>query len=146
MAPACKLCKDQPQQKRKDRENSFRGYCTECERTIAREYARKRRQDNPELVAKKAKEYTLLRQYNMTFDDYLAMQEEQNYKCAICGKVAEDSPMGVLCVDHCHSSGDVRGLLCSHCNTAIGFFNDDEDLLLRARDYIMKFKYSSEVT
>lgn len=46
--------------------------------------------------------------------------------------------MKKLCVDHCHETGEVRGLLCSKCNTAIGMFQEDINVMYRAIEYLSK--------
>ena len=51
--------------------------------------------------------------------------------CAICGR--DDVP---LVVDHCHSVGTLRGALCTNCNTGIGFFKDNVELLKNAINYL----------
>lgn len=58
--------------------------------------------------------------------------------CEICGKrfTTIDKPQK----DHDHKTGAQRGLLCMHCNTAIGKFNDDPELLLRAIQYLRKYQ------
>ena len=45
-----------------------------------------------------------------------------------------------LCVDHCHTTGNVRGLLCDTCNTALGKFRDNIDLLNEAIKYLKKYE------
>ena len=75
-----------------------------------------------------------LSSYGLTDDDYEAMLESQDYRCAIC---YEHEVRNVrFAVDHCHKSGVNRGLLCAKCNTGLGLFMDDPDLLLRAAEYI----------
>ena len=59
-------------------------------------------------------------------------QLAQGGKCAICGRKRRR-----LCVDHCHTRGHLRGLLCSGCNSGMGFFGDSPPLLLRAALYLM---------
>lgn len=71
--------------------------------------------------------------YDMTEDDYLEMLEKQNGKCAICGKEIVDRH---LFVDHSHDTGEVRGLLCHHCNIGIGFLRDDVEILRNAIKYL----------
>lgn len=54
--------------------------------------------------------------------------------CAICGR--ESNPNKALAFDHCHSTGELRGLLCDSCNTGVGCFRDDVALLQKAIDYL----------
>jgi len=58
--------------------------------------------------------------------------EHQHGVCAIC----RTRPARTLCVDHCHVTGQVRGLLCSGCNLGIGQFKDNPALLQAAIAYI----------
>lgn len=82
------------------------------------------------------------KRYGITWEDYQSLLEEQEYKCAICGASNSQSERtsGRLFVDHCHSTGKVRGLLCSKCNHALGQFNDDEKLLFKAISYLRSNK------
>lgn len=77
----------------------------------------------------------LLAQYGLTPADYDRMHEEQNGLCRICLR-PEPVPGRLLAVDHCHSTGVVRGLLCGDCNRGIGMFKDDPLRLLRAVEYL----------
>jgi hypothetical protein len=78
------------------------------------------------------------RQYGITLAEYNAMLEKQDYKCAICGN--EDEVEGRrLAIDHCHTKGNVRGLLCGKCNRGLGLFYDNLDLLEKAKDYLIKY-------
>jgi hypothetical protein len=71
------------------------------------------------------------RRYGLSLADYRALQERQGHACAICRRVTR-----VLCVDHCHVTGRVRGLLCRRCNSALGFYADDQRLLRAALAYL----------
>ena len=73
--------------------------------------------------------------YGLNKDDYLAMLEKQNNACAICLN-PETIENSILCVDHCHTTGKVRGLLCRMCNSALGKFQDDLLNLKRAVAYL----------
>lgn len=75
----------------------------------------------------------LTRTYGINADDYGAMMERQGGVCAICSGVNKDRR---LVVDHCHETGDVRGLLCIRCNRALGMFEDDPALLELAALYV----------
>ena len=79
--------------------------------------------------------------YGLQPDDFDAMLKKQGGLCAIC-KTALRVRKGTVCrdktvvVDHCHSTGKVRGILCSLCNTGLGSFIDSEDRLAAAINYL----------
>lgn len=74
-----------------------------------------------------------LRRYNLSLEDYQTMLRLQGGTCAIC---FSPCPEGRLCVDHDHTTGLLRGLLCRACNRALGGFNEDPELLRRAAEYL----------
>ena len=57
--------------------------------------------------------------------------------CAICSISKKDNGKD-LAVDHCHSTGKIRGLLCNKCNPAIGFLQDSPEIAKNALEYIKK--------
>jgi hypothetical protein len=63
------------------------------------------------------------------------MFEKQKGLCAICGKEG-DGRWKKLCVDHCHSTGKVRELLCRNCNMVLGQVGDNRDLLMEMVSYL----------
>lgn len=80
--------------------------------------------------------YWRARRYGLTEDQYQAMLVAQSNGCAIC---RTSFAGGVkVCVDHCHDSSVVRGLLCNDCNMALGRFKDDPDNLRRALAYLLQ--------
>ena len=78
----------------------------------------------------------LERLYGITLAEYDRMYEEQNGVCKICHLPQESKRNTRLCVDHNHTTGEVRGLLCDSCNRAIGLLKDDPRLLDRAAEYL----------
>jgi len=76
------------------------------------------------------KDQRYVSKYGLTFGDVERLVAFQGGRCAICGEKAR------LVVDHCHTSGRVRGLLCRRCNVALGGFGDDVGLLRRAVQYL----------
>jgi len=72
--------------------------------------------------------------YGITENQYNTMLERQHYGCRICGEQCSSGRR--LAVDHCHSTGQVRGLLCGNCNRAIGLFDDDVNRLNLAAQYL----------
>lgn len=85
------------------------------------------------------KEWSRFKKYGIDKLQYLKMLEEQNHKCKICPRTHEQEKRGLV-VDHCHDSGEVRGLLCHKCNAGIGFFRDNTEFLANAITYLNKFK------
>lgn len=95
------------------------------------EYLRKWRADNPEKRrhwrrSEKGQQYQriweLRTKYGLTVADYERMFAEQGGRCAICGTESPGAHKKHFAVDHCHKTGRVRGLLCSPCNTNLGWF------------------------
>ena len=91
-------------------------------------YAREWRKKNP----LRAKEHDL-RKRGLTLTKYEALLTKQNGLCAICKQ--KDQHFG-LAVDHCHDTGEIRGLLCSQCNRGLGLFRDDPGRLQAAIHYL----------
>jgi len=85
----------------------------------------------------------LKKAYGISLDEYNELLSKQNGKCAICsvdnnGKYRNKSR--AFAVDHCHTTGKIRGLLCSDCNIGIGLLKDNTDLLQSAIKYLNKIK------
>jgi hypothetical protein len=83
-------------------------------------------------VAKKQRAAERKRLYGVTEEQFQTMLEQQDWECAICTRLLV-SPV----VDHDHSSGKVRGLLCRKCNVAIGLLDDNPGLLMTAAEYLI---------
>lgn len=89
------------------------------------------RKKNPD----KLKNNELKRKYGITLEHFNEMYTNQNGCCAICGDHT-DAFSRSLHVDHCHTTGKIRGLLCVNCNTAIGKLKDDVSIVLKAAAYL----------
>jgi len=81
------------------------------------------------------KNFYLISNYSITLEMYNKMLISQDNKCLICNKDSELLPK-MLAVDHDHKTGKIRGLLCIQCNTGIGSFQDDSNLLKKAISYL----------
>ncbi len=82
------------------------------------------------------------RTFGIHLIDYQRMFIEQNGVCAICERpetVKRRGKVKWLAVDHNHETGHVRGLLCDHCNKAVGLMREDPRSLRRAADYVEKY-------
>ena len=112
--------------------------CKECRNT----YARQKSRNSPKRPRSKRdpareREGRLLRVFGIDNDRYNEMFALQAGKCDICGKHQMELNKR-LCVDHCHETGKIRGLLCHSCNVAIGFLGDDIENLNCAIMYLNK--------
>jgi hypothetical protein len=72
--------------------------------------------------------------YGITLDICEQILINQNGKCAICNTILNNK----FVIDHCHTTGVVRGLLCNDCNLGLGKFNDDIARLSKAVEYLSK--------
>jgi hypothetical protein len=117
----------------------------ERHREIQKDWARRNREQvyaqqkawrdsNPESV-KATDRRTKMKQKGITVEEYDARLEAQDGLCAICRQL--NASVRRLAVDHNHETGEIRGLLCSHCNRALGLFKDDPALLKAAIDYLL---------
>jgi Recombination endonuclease VII len=89
------------------------------------ELERERRRRHPER--------SRLVKYNLSVDDFTSMQK-RGKTCAICNEAP--APGKKLFIDHNHETQQVRGLLCNHCNSAIGFLRDSPTLARKAARYL----------
>jgi len=113
--------------------NKLQTYCKECRRTHAKQ---KYKSDGVyrEIKAQKRMDRHKRATYGISEAEYVAMLAKQQNKCTICNNL---DPSGKrLAVDHCHTTGIIRGLLCCNCNRAIGMMQDSPDLLIKAAEYL----------
>ncbi len=81
-----------------------------------------------------------LKKYGMSYEEVIALLARQNGLCAICQQSIDERSMRT---DHCHKMDKVRGILCNNCNAGLGMFNDDPEVLARARDYLLETRNQS---
>ena len=85
----------------------------------------------------------LKRKYGMTIDQYDAMLKAQGGGCFICTRPPREDIS--LHVDHDHSTGKVRGILCFRCNNALADFQENTQLLRKAVDYLAAHTAEDEI-
>lgn len=83
------------------------------------------------------------RRYNITEADYAKMLAAQGGRCRVCNG-PPDKDTGLLHVDHDHTTGEVRSLLCRGCNTALGNIRDDPQRAARLSEYLAAHQPSPE--
>jgi len=124
----CSTCGDEKTEEEFSWRNKTKGIrqynCKSCHSGYLR--------DNYDPNKKRKKD--LLDKYNLTEECWENLYLEQKGKCRICGRGGVK-----LVVDHCHTTGNVRGLLCHSCNMGLGKFYDDVRLLENAIQYLEVF-------
>jgi len=110
-------------------------YCKECARQYRLENKDKNKQYQKD---RRKKNISTVMQYGITLEEYDEIQSRQGHKCALCYKHKNSTYRKKLYIDHCHVSGKIRGLLCQHCNTMLGFARDDKQILLNAVKYLTR--------
>lgn len=136
--------------RQKKNKDGFGTKCKPCCKVLSQVYYHK----NKEHLKAKAKAYMkanggilnkkdidLRHRHGISLDEYNALLELQEGKCAICG----GNDYGAarykhFTVDHNHVTGKIRGLLCGNCNTGLGQFKDNKEHLYKAIAYLEKNK------
>ena len=90
----------------------------------------------------KYREYKLKAKYGLTLSEFEMLWEKCDGRCNICYEEMEKRTIGkrsirMVCVDHDHSTGKVRGLLCDFCNKGIGMLMDDPKIVSKALSYLI---------
>lgn len=133
--------------KRSESPTGYRHQCKKCLNQLKKEWAdknpdfqlkRKIYTSRPEVKQRKAevsRNSHLSKNYNLNIEQYNIKLSNQDNKCAIC----KQQTTKTLCVDHNHTTGQIRDLLCDSCNQAIGFFKEDINNLKSAIEYLEKW-------
>lgn len=123
---------------------AWAAYCIECSRAGCRDYGssnkprrnarlRSWRKKNPEAARRNDNIKRLKHDYGLTPERVNEMRISQGGRCAICDKATSR-----LFIDHCHTKGHVRALICPTCNTFLGWYEKKADTILKFQDYIAK--------
>lgn len=138
----CTVCKQNldysSYHKSKTTKDGYGYRCKSCDKNARHKY----REANKERYAEVNRRKSLKWKYGITLEDYNKILESQNGCCAIC-KRKENGVPGKRrdwnwSVDHCHTTGKVRGLLCSSCNRGLGLLGDNVESIQKALDYLRK--------
>lgn len=98
-------------------------------------YRQKRKHElGYEACKEKHKGYVVKYRYKISHQDYKSLLQKQDYKCALCKVDISEKKAAHL--DHCHSTGKIRGFLCGNCNKALGLFKDSTEVLSNAIKYL----------
>lgn len=117
----------------------YRSRCRECDN--ARQLKHRKVNPNTHRYSKeRLKGYQVKAAYGITYDEWLNLMNSRGWSCEICGREVETSGRA-LAIDHDHSTGALRGVLCQRCNCAIGLLSDNEETLHNAIEYLQRSKY-----
>jgi hypothetical protein len=120
----------------------------EANKDKSEQKAKEWRKNNPDKVKKYQRITNLKKNFGISVEEYELLLESQNGVCAICKEPetfihkATNKPAR-LAVDHCHKKGHVRKLLCKACNTGLGLFKDNPELLIKAAEYLKENDYGN---
>lgn len=140
--------KDRKTGKMRDK-RTHASWCIECRLKKSRASQKLLRESGEQVLLNKkwyanVRKRILKTRYGMTVEEYDALAELQNNLCAICGNPEttkhKKGTAKRLCVDHDHSSGKLRQLLCHNCNCGLGRFFDDPERLEKAVEYLRRHK------
>lgn len=138
--------------------NAGDGSCVECNKTRSRVRMAKLRETGAHLEAQyryeqsplgkvarskynsgagkiNNKKATLKNKFGMTIDQYIMLLEQQGEKCAVCSTPRNNLKRD-LSVDHNHTTGKIRGLLCDNCNIALGHLKEDTERMKNMIRYV----------
>ena len=110
-------------------------YCYKCKALYVKVYLK----NNKHQASNSSWRWKLKKLYNLTEQKYIELYIEQKGNCAICSDYIEYRGFATH-VDHCHNNNNVRALLCSNCNTALGLMKDNVEIMAKAIKYIKKHK------
>lgn len=138
----CQICLFEKRAKKKEFDSNGNRKCSKCKIPQPKSNFFESKKDYFNSMCLKC---TNLTKYKISKFDYNLLLKKQNHACAICERpetkvLKKYNTKMDLAVDHCHTTGKIRGLLCHSCNTAIGHFEDNEKLLWKAIMYIKRKK------
>ena len=138
MTKICTKCKIEKEYsffyKQNSKKDGYKSHCKECILKDRQRYYNTEKGYKSK-IEKSWKDNGMI----FTVEEYNILLNKQGGKCAICSAVSNNDGTK-LCVDHCHTTGKIRGLLCHKCNTSLGKFNDDINLLEQAINYLIKYR------
>ena len=124
---ACKKCKESKPANYFYTANTKRGVTATCKAC--------KNERHKEIRNSESRRWIMMKNiYNVGKEWYYKTLEEQGGGCGICSIKPKEGKY--LHIDHCHKTGQVRGLLCANCNVALGHFKDDLNAINRAIKYL----------
>lgn len=117
------------------------GFLAHC-KTCKKQYLQKWVSENKEKKAKANSSWYYKSKHNISYNEFRERASAQNNKCALCSvdlsfdKIQDNKAV----MDHCHTSGHKRGVLCYSCNLGLGKFKDNIKTLQNAVNYLKEYQ------
>ena len=128
----CQLEKPTTEFYRNGKAGSLKPECKRCHMDTQKPIAKARHERHPEY-----RKNTLLKyHYGITLEQYGEILAKQTGRCKVCLSKEFGGKQKVFVIDHCHKTGRIRGLLCWHCNVAIGHLRDDPKIARAVVTYL----------
>lgn len=131
---SCPICGELKERsefyKWKSRQDGLTAYCKKCTSKKSKGWREQNPDKLPTLEEKRI--YSRKINFGISREDYKQMLVDQNNSCAICKKEIGWE----AAVDHCHTTGKIRGLLCRKCNLGLGAFKDNIETIRKAIKYV----------
>lgn len=105
--------------------------CDDCTH-VAKEYTESRKD--------RQRDISLTRSYGLSPQDWDKLFQSQGSKCASCGDIPREGAKRKFHLDHDHSTGAVRGILCHSCNVALGHLKEDQARIQALSEYLALWK------
>ena len=115
--------------KEKRKKDGLKLYCKPCENARFKAW----REKNLEEILLKDRIKHYVRKYGLSKEKALELVEDRNGICEICNEHK------LLVVDHHHDTGMVRGMICSFCNSMVGYSRENPDILSSCIEYLRKY-------
>lgn len=128
-APTQRFCPDPECKKERARRRWRKWHQKDGSQERTNEYQRRYRANT-----NYGRKWEVKKKYGLEWDEYLALLDAFDHACALCGERDD------ICVDHCHKTGKVRGILCRKHNAALGILGDNVDGVQRALEYLRSFE------
>lgn len=98
------------------------------------------RKNNPDRTKVNSRNSDYRKTFGIDIEQFESLLDKQNGRCAVCGdtetRLGNGGSVRRLSIDHCHSTGKIRGLLCYRCNSVLGYCKDNSTLLRDLAGYV----------
>lgn len=119
-------------QKNKRIKSGYGSKCKDCVNKYKREYL----SSNPEKKTKGLRNAATLSKYGISKSTYYEIMNQAGDTCPTCKNKFTVEKRRCKCLDHCHNTGKIRGVICNMCNTALGRVEDNTDTLTNLINWI----------